>query len=140
MRAEEGRGPGKRILIVDDSVDTARMMRLLLKREGYDTRAAFDGPEAIEAARSYLPDVVLLDLTLPSMGGAEVAAELRKVEGLAELTIIAITGYGQDGAPPACDRLLVKPVDHEVLMKLLADSAARPRVAGPLPGTLNVGA
>src|SRR4029077_17777901 len=60
-----------RILVVDDSTDSARMLAVLLKREGYETRTAFDGPAAIEAATLHRPDVVLLDLTLPGISGVE---------------------------------------------------------------------
>ena len=62
-----------RILIVDDNADNARMLKVLLKGEGHEVRIAFDGPEAIEAAKLYKPDVVLLDLSLPSMSGVDVA-------------------------------------------------------------------
>ena len=69
--------PGLRILVVDDSKDTARMMHLLLKLQGHEVRLAFTGREAIEVVESFRPDVVLLDLRLPDMSGADVIQELR---------------------------------------------------------------
>jgi CheY-like chemotaxis protein len=83
MNAQDERGPGKRVLIVEDSVDTAQMMKVLLKGEGYRAQTAYDGGEALEVARSFRLEVVLLDLTLPGMTGHEVAAELRKDEATA---------------------------------------------------------
>ena len=78
MNAQERRDPGKRVLIVDDSVDTAKMMKVLLRYEGHDVRTAHDGHEGLTAAREFLPDVVLLDLMMPGMSGLEVAAALRQ--------------------------------------------------------------
>ena len=63
-----------RVLVVDDSTDTAVILKLLLKHEGYLAKCAPNGPEAIEAAIEFMPDIVLLDLTLlPSMNGVQVA-------------------------------------------------------------------
>src|SRR4051812_34367683 len=90
----------KRVLVVDDSVDTARMMKVLLKREGFDARTAYDGPQAIEVAADFLPDAVLLDLTLPGMSGHEVALELRRNEALAGVLIVAVSGHTHLEPPP----------------------------------------
>ena len=64
--------PGLRILVVDDSEDTARMMLLLLKHQGHEVKLAFLGRKAIELVESFRPDVVLLDLRLPDMSGVEI--------------------------------------------------------------------
>jgi CheY-like chemotaxis protein len=78
---QEERAAARRVLVVDDSVDATRMMELVLEPEGFEVRSVHDGPEAIEAARSQLPDVVLLDVGLPTMGGVEVAMELASPRG-----------------------------------------------------------
>src|SRR5262249_52831389 len=71
-------GPApRRVLVVDDNVDAAQTMGVLLEAAGHDVRLAHDGPGALEAARDYGPDVVLLDIGLPGMNGFEVAAGLR---------------------------------------------------------------
>jgi CheY-like chemotaxis protein len=88
-----------RVLIVDDHADNARMLQTLLKQEGYVTRIASDGPTALEAARFSPPDVALLDLGLPGMGGNELAAELRRFSQLRDCRIVAVTGYGKDALP-----------------------------------------
>ena len=67
-----------RLLIVDDHADNARMLKVLLRKEGHEAAVVFDGPAAIAAANHHKPDVVLLDLSLPGMSGIEVAAELRR--------------------------------------------------------------
>jgi DNA-binding response OmpR family regulator len=111
-----------RILIVDDSQDTARMMRVLLKGKGYETRTAFDGSESLEQARKFRPDVVLLDLNLPDMSGTDVAEELRETEGFEETAIVAISGRGADNLSPAFDGHFLKPLDHDALDAFLSRS------------------
>ena len=120
------RVPGKRVLVVDDSVDTAQDDEAPPEAGGLRGR----GPpttarEALEVARAFRPDVVLLDLTLPGMSGQEVAAELRKDEATAGALIVAISGYDEQGVPPGFDHLLVKPVDHDALRSLLASRVVK---------------
>jgi CheY-like chemotaxis protein len=112
-----------KILVVDDCRDTARMMRVLLKRGGHEVGLAFDGPGALEAARSLPPDVVLLDVSLPGMSGPEVAEALRGAEGLERTAIVAISGYGADALPAVFDGHFTKPVDHDALAAFLATLA-----------------
>jgi CheY-like chemotaxis protein len=136
MRAQEATASGRRVLIVDDSRDTARLMQVLLRAEGYETRTAYDGPEAIAAAQEHRPDVVLLDLTLPAMSGVEVAEELRRTRGVSDGILIAISGHGGENLPDPSpfDDHLMKPVDPDALVKLLAKATGRGRkaaAAGP---------
>jgi CheY-like chemotaxis protein len=116
--------PAMRILVVDDSQDTARMMRVLLSGQGYDVKLALDGREAIELAGVFRPDVVLLDLILPDRDGAEVAEELRGAEGFGGTTFVAISGHGSDRIPAVFDRHFMKPVDHDALNGFLARLAS----------------
>jgi CheY-like chemotaxis protein len=113
-----------RILIVDDDFDTARMMKVLLKQEGYEVELAFDGREALATARVLKPDVVLLDLTLPGMSGSEVAARLKDIPELAGCLLIAVSGEGAEMVGLSFDRYFQKPVDPEALLKLLGELAA----------------
>jgi signal transduction histidine kinase len=117
-------GTGFRILVVDDNVDTARGIVRLLKLLGNDAMDVHDGPAAIEAARAFRPDYVLLDIGLPGMNGYEVAATLRGDETHKDAIIIAITGYGQDEdrrrtTAAGFNHHLVKPVDFDALLSLL---------------------
>ena len=86
---------GRRVLIVDDNVDAARTMADALDLAGYDTRVSFDGPAALDAAASFEPDAVLLDLGLPLMDGYEVAREMIAGATARKPVLVAVTGYGQ---------------------------------------------
>ena len=85
-----------RILVVDDNVDAAETMVMLLELSGHTARAAFDGPQALEIARSFLPEVVFLDIGLPGMDGYEVARRLLADPATAASRLIALTGWGTD--------------------------------------------
>jgi CheY-like chemotaxis protein len=125
-----------RILVVDDNADTARMLWILLKREGHETCIALDGPDAIEAAKRHRPDVVFLDLTLPGMSGIEVAMELRCITELAACRLVAISGHGEERlpCPSPFDQHFQKPVNPASLLEYLSGLRAtqtplRPSVA-----------
>jgi CheY-like chemotaxis protein len=109
---------------VDDSPDTVESFLLLLQLWGHAGKAAHDGPAALEAARTWRPDVVLLDLALPRMDGYEVARRLRSEPGLEKVAILATTGHGQVEHRRRCreagvDALLLKPFDPEELRRYL---------------------
>jgi signal transduction histidine kinase/ActR/RegA family two-component response regulator len=87
--------PGCRILVVDDNESSARTMGWMMEALGYESRIAHDGPSAIEAARAYLPHVVLLDIGLPGMNGYDVCRAMRADPLLKETVFIAQTGWGQ---------------------------------------------
>jgi PAS domain S-box-containing protein len=114
-----------RILVVDDSVDTARGMARLLKLIGHEVTTAHNGPEAIELAKECRPDFVLLDIGLPGMSGYEVASQLRQEQCGKKTVIVAVSGYGQDedrrrSKNAGFDFHLTKPLDHDALLTLLA--------------------
>ncbi|HSD43629.1 MAG TPA: PAS domain S-box protein [Burkholderiales bacterium] len=115
---------GKRILIVDDNVDAANVLERLLQSSSHDEiRVVHDGPQAIEVANEFRPDIVLLDIGLPGINGYEVARRLRARQGRS-MRIIAITGWGQEpdkarSREAGFDLHLVKPVDEAVLLEIL---------------------
>jgi CheY-like chemotaxis protein len=119
-----------RILVVDDNPDAAELLADSLRALGHTARVAFDGPSAIEEARTFQPDVALLDLGLPVMDGFEVAHRLKSLPRLQDLQLVAITGYGQEvdrrrTREVGFDEHLVKPVDVEALDVWLRRGAAR---------------
>jgi CheY-like chemotaxis protein len=121
-------GSASRILVVDDSVDSARGLQRLLERLGHHVRVEHGGPEAIEAALAERPDFILLDIGLPGMDGYQVAARLRQEDSLRGVVIIAVSGYGQEedrrrSKEVGMDHHLVKPIDHDALIALLARAA-----------------
>ena len=112
-----------RVLVVDDNIDSAETLSELLPLWGHDVRLAPDGPGALEAARAYEPDVMLLDIGLPGMDGFEVARRIR-ADGIAVRHLLAMTGYGDDAdrekaKQAGFDGHLVKPVDPDMLKKSL---------------------
>jgi PAS domain S-box-containing protein len=119
-----------RVLVVDDSEDTADTMGTLLEMSGHAVQVAHSGPAALEAAATFHPDVVLLDIGLPGLDGYQVAERLRANPAMADVTIIAASGYGQEedrrrSVEAGIDRHLVKPVDLKELQDLLATVGSR---------------
>jgi two-component system CheB/CheR fusion protein len=117
-------GPGRRVLVVDDNVDTAESMVLLLQMRGHEVEVAFSGPAALAAAAAFAPEVVLLDIGLPGLDGYEVAKHLRQQDLTAKAKLVALTGYGQEedrrlAREAGFDHHLTKPVDPVVIYELL---------------------
>jgi CheY-like chemotaxis protein len=114
-----------RVLIIEDSQDTARTLQVLLTRFGHEVTMAHSGPAGVAAARQGRPDVVLCDLGLPEMDGYEVARALRGDAATARTRLIAVSGYGQEedrrrSEQAGFDLHLTKPVDPIELQRLLA--------------------
>jgi PAS domain S-box-containing protein len=117
--------PARRVLVVDDNQDGAESLSILLQLGGHETEQAHDGYEALEAAKRFRPDVVLLDIGLPGLNGYEVCRRLRQQPWGASLILVALTGWGQEedrqrSREAGFNAHMVKPVDHETLTKLLA--------------------
>jgi CheY-like chemotaxis protein len=127
----------RRVLVVDDNVDSAQSLALALTLEGYDAKLAYDGPGAVELAVAFQPQVALLDIGLPGMNGYELARQLRQRAGGREMALIALTGYGQaedrrKSREAGFDHHLTKPVNYDLLVSLinslmLNDGAANAR-------------
>ncbi len=121
--SETPQRPGCRVLVVDDSVDTAESFAELLALKGYTVRAVHDGPSAIEACREFLPDVVFLDIGLPEMNGYEVAERLCHDVDHAPV-LVAVTGYGQEESRSRArragiDHHVLKPIDLDRVLEIL---------------------
>jgi PAS domain S-box-containing protein len=115
----------RRILVVDDNLDAAESVAMLLGMSGHDVRLAHNGLEALQAAELFQPEVVMLDIGLPGMNGYEVARYLRQHPKFRETLLIAVTGYGQEedrrrSLDAGFDQHLVKPVDPHALQQVLA--------------------
>jgi CheY-like chemotaxis protein len=106
-----------------------------LALEGHEVRLAFDGRDALEAAKEFAPDAVVLDIGLPRMNGYDAARAIRQLPGLADVLIIALTGYGQaadceKSREAGFDAHLVKPVELDALLRALAAGRTGSRSAG----------
>jgi signal transduction histidine kinase/CheY-like chemotaxis protein len=128
---------GLRVLIVEDNEDGRESMRELLEIWGHQIDLADNGPQGIEKALSGRPEVALIDIGLPGLDGNEVARRIRAVHGSHEISLIAMTGYGQPedrrrALQAGFDAYLIKPVDPAVLSRLL-DEAGRRAAPPPLP-------
>jgi len=115
-----------RVLVVDDNRPSAQTLAWVMELNGYEVRACFDGQSAVETARAFHPDVVLLDLGMPKMDGYEVCRRLRQDETLADTLVIAQTGWGGDAerrrtAAVGFNHHMTKPVDFNVLLQLIGD-------------------
>ena len=117
-----------RVLVVDDNVDSAQSMSLLLQLEGHTVACAHDGLEALQTAEQFNPQVVLLDLGLPRMNGYEVARKLRqsREHDQSRLLLVAISGYGSEQDRAAAqeagfDFHLTKPADPDVVMQMMQE-------------------
>jgi PAS domain S-box-containing protein len=132
--AEAGTPPASprgRILIADDNRDAADSLAMLLALDGYEVQVAYDGREALARCGSFQPHVALLDMSMPEGSGAEVAASIRDQRAREPITLIAITGLGQqrdrlNALAAGFDHCLTKPVEWARLKALLADTATSP--------------
>jgi PAS domain S-box-containing protein len=119
-------GTKRRMLIVDDNVDSANMLRMNMRMLGHDVRTAHDGEAALAAAAEYRPEIMLLDIGLPKMNGYDVARHIREHAWGRDIALIALTGWGQEddrrlAKEAGFDHHLVKPVDIELLKTLIDD-------------------
>jgi two-component system CheB/CheR fusion protein len=114
----------KKILVVDDNVDAADTLTLLLRNGGHDVHTAYGGRDAIQIADTLRPDVVLLDIQMPKMSGYDLVRELRRHERAPRPLLIAVSAWGQESDKLASkqagfDHHLTKPVDPEALLRLV---------------------
>ena len=115
----------RRVLIVDDNVDGAQSLAMMLKLHGHETHVAHDGLEALDAAGRLRPDAVLLDIGLPKLSGYEACRHIREHAWGKNLLVVALTGWGQEedrrkSREAGFDAHIVKPVDIDAIIKILA--------------------
>lgn len=126
----------RRVLIVDDNVDAAESIAVLLQASGFSVRCVYDGISVVSVASAYRPNVIVLDIGLPDITGYEVAKRLRAQPEFARTPIVAVTGYGQQSdrersREAGIDHHMTKPVDprgiaHRALLAALRrDSVSR---------------
>ncbi len=119
-----------RVLVVDDNVDAAKTLQMLVRESGHLARMAHTGTTALAAAFDYRPDVMLLDIGLPECDGYEVAKRIRQEPLLHDIVLVAVTGYERDAdrqrsQQAGFDHHLVKPADFGKIREILAAAAQR---------------
>ena len=118
-----------RVLVVEDETTIARPLRRALEREGYDVSVCETGHGALKLARTWSPDVILLDLLLPDMDGRDVAREIRTSSGV---PIIMVTARGEEadrvaGLELGADDYVIKPFSPRELLHRVNTMLARTR-------------
>ncbi len=113
-----------RILIVDDEPNIVLALEMLMKREGYEIRTVGDGEKAVEAAGTFRPDLILLDVMMPRMDGYEVCQRIRSDASLKDIAIVMLTAKGREverekGLALGADQYITKPFStREVVRKV----------------------
>ena len=121
-----------RILIVDDEPNIVLALEMLMKREGYEIRTVGDGERAVEAAETFRPDLILLDVMMPLMDGYEVCQRIRADASLKAISIVMLTAKGREverekGLALGADLYITKPFStREVVRKVKEVLAAKP--------------
>jgi signal transduction histidine kinase/DNA-binding response OmpR family regulator len=138
-KSAQAASAGCRVLVVDDNVDAADSLAILLRLGGCEVRLAHAGPDAVAAAQVFRPEVVVLDIGLPGMDGYEVARRLRAEAATREAVLVAVTGYGREedrarSREAGFNHHLVKPVDFGLLREVVASLPARSCPALPAGG------
>lgn len=126
----------KRVLLVDEHVDSVEALTIILTRRGHDVRAAFDALEAFQAAIVFEPDVVVLDIGLPGTSGYELAEMFRGTAALGRCRFVALTGdayevHRRQSEMAGFYRHLTKPFDPESLFEAVESSDERASCAPP---------
>ncbi|TWT77889.1 Autoinducer 2 sensor kinase/phosphatase LuxQ [Posidoniimonas polymericola] len=124
----------ERVVLIEDNVDSARMLAYLLEGSGFEVTVEHNGRAGLDAIMRLRPDAAIVDIGLPELDGHEVARRVREAPELADVYLIALTGYGQESdrrlaTESGFDEHLVKPVDPDRLSALLSE--AKGRVHGP---------
>jgi CheY-like chemotaxis protein len=124
QKAQQPASACKRVLIVDDNVDAAETLAMMLELLGQQTRQAHEGNNALQVAQEYKPDVIFMDIGLPGLSGHEVVSKMRNELGMKEPYIIALSGYGTEedrrkSFNAGFDNHLVKPLDPSALPGIL---------------------
>lgn len=131
--------PVRRILVIEDNVDAAESLRSLLQVARHQVEVAYNGPDGIERAHTFRPEVILCDIGLPGMDGYDVARSLRSSDELHDVFLVALTGYGMPedrrrSAEAGFNRHLTKPADVDAIAQLLRE-LPEPSGGGPSLGS-----
>jgi CheY-like chemotaxis protein len=119
-----GKEAARRILVADDFDDTRLMMKLWLERKGYQVLEAENGNDAVRLAESEHPDLIIMDIEMPGADGIAATRRIRKVEGLRDLPIVAVSAYGVNeyrarALEAGCSDYVSTPFEPDLLSKLI---------------------
>lgn len=120
--------PRRRVMVVEDNIDTVRTLVALLRSDGHEVEYAINGYAAIALAPKFRPEVMILDLGLPGLNGFEVCTRLKREPGLEKTRFIAVSGYYTDAdrvrsRAVGCEAHLPKPADPREILAIVASEA-----------------
>jgi CheY-like chemotaxis protein len=113
----------KKVLIVEDYEDSREFMQLLIKSFGYETLTATNGSEAVEITKEEIPDLILMDISLPVMDGITATEIIRNSADIPKMPIVAVTAHGKfitnEAVKAGCNEVIDKPFDFDSLELVL---------------------
>ena len=122
--AINGTRPQQTILLVEDFDDTRLMMKLWLMKKGYRVIEAEDGEQAVEFAHREHPDLIIMDMMMPGLGGLDATRQIREYQSLHQTPIVAVSAYGADeyrarALDAGCNEYVPTPFEPEALSQLI---------------------
>ncbi|MET0657110.1 MAG: response regulator [Steroidobacteraceae bacterium] len=114
----------RRVLVVDDNTDAATSLAMLLELLGHEVQAVHDGLQAVEAAQSFGPEFIFMDIGMPNLDGIEATRRIRALKLPRQPVVVALTGWGQDSdrersRAAGIDHHLVKPIELDAIRELI---------------------
>ena len=127
---EDENGASPLVLVVEDFEDNRFMMRRLLEMSGYRVVEAVNGNQAVEAAASQQPDIILMDLSLPQLDGLAATRRIREQQGSRRVPIVAVSAHDSadfhaEALAAGCNEYVTKPIDFDQLVDLLSRLTAK---------------
>lgn len=127
---------GKVVVVVDDNPANLKLLKMFLSKEGYDVRTATDGPEVLPLVERVRPDLILMDIHLPTLDGLEVTRRLKAGDSTREIPVLAVTAYAMKGddekaLAAGCDGYITKPIQMNELLEMVGRLCANRSATGP---------
>jgi CheY-like chemotaxis protein len=121
----------KRILVVEDNMDTYELVRFILEKNGYETFLAMNGRDGVNAAKKQIPDLIIMDMSMPEMDGWTATALIKQDPQVSSIPLIALTanalpGDRQRAMDAGCDEYVTKPMDLLDLVETVDHWAKKP--------------
>lgn len=131
---------GQKVLIIEDNEQNMYMVTYLLENNSYEVIQAFNGIDGINKAKETIPDIILLDIQLPEMNGYDIARELKTIEKVKDVPIIAVTSYAMAGdkekaLEAGAIGYIEKPIDPDIFVSQM-ESFLPPRSNNKVGGRI----
>jgi two-component system alkaline phosphatase synthesis response regulator PhoP len=139
-----GNKPSQKVLVVDDEEAILELLKYNLEKQGYDVKTASDGKKAVEIAKKYQPELILLDIMMPKQDGVETCRQIREIPELAQTFIIFLTARSEEYSEVAAfdvgaDDYITKPIKPRALMSRISALFRRDSKKKPVTNQINAG-